>query len=149
MYVYHPPIVAQPERPCFAILHRTSTTCRKSDFRGELTFEDWELCSVDISVGIHQGQDYLRATLRPPLAKTPIGALLPKARRYFAGLHRTQKRHGWESGFKGWLLRSGRLYEAGVRVCRDRNNQEYLALFLRLELSKTPGTASALEVVKT
>jgi hypothetical protein len=72
---------------------------------------------------------------------------LPKARRYFVVLHRTRKRQGWESDFKGWLLRSGRLYRAGVRVFRDRNNREYLALFLRWELSKTPGIASALEVV--
>jgi hypothetical protein len=145
MRIYHRTIIAQPERPCFAILYRT--TCGGADFRGQLAFEDSEECSVSVSIGINEaGRDYLRATLRPPLVKA--GALLPKARRYFAMLHRVPKLQDWQSDFKGWLLRSGRLYEAGVQVCRDANNHEFLKLFLRLELSKVPGTPSALEVVR-
>ena len=112
----------------------------------DLTFEDGEQCSVTISVGMDQ--DYLRIVLRPPLAKTPVDTLLPKACRYIALLHRTQKHYDWESDFRGSLLRKGHLYQAGIHVCRNHDNREFLTLFLRWEVSRPPGTPGALEVVR-
>jgi hypothetical protein len=143
MHKYHQTNDLQCSRPCFAILHRT--TCGKSDFRGELTFEDGELCWVDLCAIARATGDYLlKAILRPQLGIYPLGA-----RPYSIALSRTSKHHSWDSDFRGQLLRQGRLYQGGIHVYTSLTGREFLKFFLCPGFSKTPGTPSALEVVKT
>jgi hypothetical protein len=135
-----------PSRPCSAILR---SCYGESDFRGDLTLENGHFYRVYVRVAIDHSRalDCLHVCFRPALGKTPVGPYQEAAHRYSVVVRRNSKERSDESDFKASLILEGRIYELGIYVCSSLVAEEYLRLYLRPLLSKTPGTSSALEVV--
>lgn len=130
MSKYHQPNDLQRSRPCFAVLHPTA-----HGFYGRLSYEDSEHCWIVIDWA---SPDRLEATLRRAGGPYPL-----QPQRIV--LHRNaSKCHAWQSDFVGQLLRKGRLYRAGVRLCTSRAGNRLAHFFPRPDFSTVPG----LEVVE-
>jgi hypothetical protein len=138
MDISHFPGNSQPH-PCRAILYRTDKY-HESHFRGSVVLESGSFFWIALFIATDRAdQEHLRLYLQPELCKTPVGAYPGKSRRYFAILRRTSpKRYGWESDFKGLVVLEGRIYQLGVHICIDRSGRQYLQLYLRPALPKTP-----------